>query len=122
MGATFSRTFFSLLAGGEGNVRGRETKIFAYIRQQNWSEVRRRARDRPHEVSTWLVVRFPNGSMISILPLHIAVTLDPPPDVVETLVKAWSKALMAKETMFRRLALHLACTVRISLKFALVLI
>lgn len=110
MGASFSRTFFTLIAR-HGSIQSKETKLFCYIKQQNWTEVRRRARDRPNEVSTWLNIKFGNGTLISILPLHILVTLNPPVDVIEAMVRAWPKSLMAKETMFGRLSLHLACTV-----------
>jgi len=36
--------------------------------------------------------------------------MNPPVAVVETLIKAWPKCLTAKETLFGRLPLHLACT------------
>jgi len=101
-------TTFSQLLSFSSNQK--ETKLFRYIKQKNWHDAQVRIWEKPDEVSTWLVVRFPNGKQISVLPLHVACALNSPPQLVENLIKPWPKALNAKEKLFGRLPLHLAVT------------
>lgn len=101
-------TSFSQILSFASNQK--ETKLFRFIKQKNWHDAQVRIWEKPEEVSTWLVVRFPNGKQISVLPLHVACALNPPPQVIESLIKPWPKALNAKEKLFGRLPLHLAVT------------
>jgi len=114
MGASFSISEFLDVALKSSGIsrRSKETKLFKYIKMKRWDEAMVRAAKKPTEVSTWLTIGFPDGRQISILPIHVAVSMNPPVAMVETLIKAWPKCLTAKETLFGRLPLHLACTVR----------
>lgn len=118
MGSSISRTLLTLFVGGHGRVlNGSETKLFKHIRERDWEEVRLRAWERPAETSTWLVMEFPyrvgeksHTMKVRFLPIHVAVSLNPPGDVIEALIKPWPKSLSGRETMYGRLPLHFACT------------
>eukprot|EP00957_Ditylum_brightwellii_P185480 14122500-Ditylum_brightwellii.AAC.1 len=64
----------------------------------------------PQTASIWgnAVAFFGNKYDSRVLPLHRICSLQPPVDVVKSLIDAYPHAISAKETVFQRLPIHIA--------------
>lgn len=77
--------------------------------RENWEDSAARTTNYPSEAKQWTKVCIDGTHSSSLLPLHQACSLKPPPKVISALAKAYPKAVRTKESFFFRLPLHIAC-------------
>jgi len=85
------------------------TQLFALIMHENWEDASSRAKHSPNETKSWTKVCIDGTHSSSLLPLHQACSLKPPVKAINSLIKAYPKAVRTKESFFFRLPLHIAC-------------
>mmetsp|Transcript_26964 Transcript_26964/g.58459 ORF Transcript_26964/g.58459 Transcript_26964/m.58459 type:complete len:622 (-) Transcript_26964:146-2011(-) len=81
------------------------------IMREDWGLAAMQCRMRPHLAGRWLERSgfFMGRHSASVLPLHQAVALHPPVEMIQTLVLTYPAGIKSKETSFGRLPLHVAC-------------
>ena len=81
------------------------------ISHEDWQLVQMEAKMWPKDAAKWSVRKgFFDGEHDSrVLPIHMAVALQCPPSVVDTLVECFPNGVHSREEVFRRLPLHVAC-------------
>lgn len=72
------------------------TTLFRLILKKEWSQVISRAKNFPGEAATWIVTKGFHGNL-RFLPLHKACVLQPPRDVIEVLISAYSEGAAEKD-------------------------
>ena len=92
------------------------TKIFEYVKIQNWDKVRKRLNksNRVHEVRVWVMTVADDGfSKSNLLPIHLALWKDAPFHVIKGLVLAYPESLDTKD-QYGRVPLHIAVSEKCS--------
>ena len=83
------------------------TILFRLILKKDWEGVAGRLGTFPDEASTWIVTKGYTGDL-RFLPLHKACVLNPPPQIIEALIKAFPDGV-ARADQDGWLPLHCAC-------------
>jgi hypothetical protein len=83
------------------------TVLFRLLLKKDWKAAIARANSFPDEAATWIVTKGFNGSL-RFLPLHKACVLQPPENVIETLVAAYAEGAKARD-QDGWLPVHCAC-------------
>lgn len=83
------------------------TILFRQILKKDWKSAVDRANNYPEEAATWIVTKGFNGNL-RFLPLHKACVLQPPPYVIDALVRAYADGAKEKD-QDGWLPLHCAC-------------
>ncbi|KAL3924199.1 MAG: hypothetical protein SGILL_001190 [Bacillariaceae sp.] len=83
------------------------TLLFKLLLKKDWTAACARAESHPEEAATWIVTKGFNGSL-RFLPLHKACVLQPPTDVILTLLKAYSDGTKSRD-QDGWLPVHCAC-------------
>eukprot|EP00550_Attheya_septentrionalis_P007501 CAMPEP_0198295090 /NCGR_PEP_ID=MMETSP1449-20131203/25817_1 /TAXON_ID=420275 /ORGANISM="Attheya septentrionalis, Strain CCMP2084" /LENGTH=250 /DNA_ID=CAMNT_0043995277 /DNA_START=164 /DNA_END=916 /DNA_ORIENTATION=+ len=81
------------------------------ILDEDWATAEQYCRAYPKEAKEWSVRSgfFEGLKDSNVLPLHSACALRPPPTILNALLRAYPRAIMAKESAYSRLPLHIAC-------------
>jgi hypothetical protein len=81
------------------------------ILDEDWATAENYCRAYPKEAKEWSVRSgfFEGLKDSNVLPLHSACALRPPPTILNALLRAYPRAIMAKESAYSRLPLHIAC-------------
>ena len=81
------------------------------ISHEDWQLVLMEAKMLPRDASKWTVREgFFDGEHSSrVLPIHMAVALQCPPEVVDCLTECYPAGIRMREEAFQRLPLHIAC-------------
>lgn len=87
------------------------TEFFRLIRGEDWSIAQAECRARPLLAGEWMKMDRFFGSIgeSTALPLHLACSLRPTEDIIQTLVISHPEGVKARETAFGRLPIHIAC-------------
>lgn len=83
------------------------TVLFRLLLKKDWNGAIARAESFPDEAATWIVTKGFNGNL-RFLPLHKACVLQPPENVIETLLKAYPSGATSKD-QDGWLPIHCAC-------------
>jgi ankyrin repeat protein len=83
------------------------TTLFKLILKKDWKSAMKRAIAFPDEASTWIVTKGFNGNL-RFLPLHKACVLQPPENVITTLMNAYMDGVHDKD-QDGWLPIHCAC-------------
>ena len=88
--------------GGKHLSYENRSELYKAIEMKNWDAVIRRSRSNPEEAQFW----HEDDECNNHLPLHYAITLDAPKDVIVAIVSAYSLALQKQDSK-GRLPIHL---------------
>ena len=83
------------------------TVLFRLLLKKDWKAACARANSFPDEAATWIVTKGFNGNL-RFLPLHKACVLQPPENVIETLLAAYVEAAKSRD-QDGWLPVHCAC-------------
>jgi ankyrin repeat protein len=83
------------------------TILFRLLLKKDWQAAIARAQTFPAEASTWIVTKGFNGNL-RFLPLHKACVLQPPTDVIQSLLSAYPEGSQCKD-QDGWLPVHCAC-------------
>ena len=72
------------------------TVLFRLVLKKDWENALIRAKSNPDEASTWIVTKGFKGSL-RFLPLHKACVLNPPEELVESLVASYPEGAKSKD-------------------------
>lgn len=109
------KTFFNLFGSHE---------LESAVYREDWKTVECLCEAKPRLARRWChQIGYYEGKFDSdVLPLHHAVTLNPPASTIETLLEAFPEAISLRESKFQRLPIHLACQHAASLEVLQVLL
>eukprot|EP00568_Trieres_chinensis_P016612 CAMPEP_0183320058 /NCGR_PEP_ID=MMETSP0160_2-20130417/65282_1 /TAXON_ID=2839 ORGANISM="Odontella Sinensis, Strain Grunow 1884" /NCGR_SAMPLE_ID=MMETSP0160_2 /ASSEMBLY_ACC=CAM_ASM_000250 /LENGTH=266 /DNA_ID=CAMNT_0025486667 /DNA_START=157 /DNA_END=955 /DNA_ORIENTATION=- len=87
------------------------TDLTNSIIKEDWSAVKTHCELHPRDAKVWTKrVGFFDGEHESqVLPIHQAVALYAPRDVIERIATTYPEGVRSKETAFKRLPVHIAC-------------
>jgi len=90
--------------------RGRNL-VNLHLFEEDWQSAITEIECHPNETKVWSArPGFFDGDHEShVLPIHVAVSLHAPLEVVKSIVEANPECLMKKESSFKRLPIHVAC-------------
>ena len=82
-----------------------------YLFDEDWQSAITEIECHPHETRVWSTRPgfFDGEHEANVLPIHVAVSLHAPLDVVRAIVEAYPECLSVKESSFKRLPIHVAC-------------
>lgn len=85
------------------------TELFVLIQQKNWSDALRLVKNNTRDVKVWVSngIRSPRSTTWKVLPLHTAIILGAPFDLVLEIMNAYPQALTRKD-INGSLPIHLA--------------
>uniref|UniRef100_A0A7R9WIX1 Uncharacterized protein n=1 Tax=Pseudictyota dubia TaxID=2749911 RepID=A0A7R9WIX1_9STRA len=86
-------------------------RINKLIQEEEWDLVIQQAKSHPGEVRSWSCRPgfFEGVKDSDVLPIHEAVSMGAPVNVVKALVEAFPQGLTERESAYRRLPIHIAC-------------
>jgi len=91
------------------NKKNQPSSLFNLISDCNWEDAATRIKYYPKESSQATKLRSSGNNSNKVLPLHHACSLNPSLELTETLLKSYPKAAQKKDSLFRRLPIHVAC-------------
>lgn len=81
-----------------------------HISMKAWDKVAHMAEHYPKMAATWTESKLGDGSIWKRLPIHEAIRLNAPQNVIFQLAKAYSEGVSTRESMHNQLPIHLACS------------
>ena len=84
------------------------TKLFNAILQESWQDVLFELEMHPNHASHWEHVGFDGEHETKLFPLHQALKLNVPTEVILKLLEAYPEVLHRKDDYYQRLPLHIA--------------
>ncbi len=84
------------------------TKLFNAILQESWQDVLFELEMHPNHASHWEHVGFDGEHETKLFPLHQALKLNAPTEVILKLLEAYPEVLHRKDDYYQRLPLHIA--------------
>lgn len=94
------------------NLSRKRNQLNLYLFEEDWQAAIAEVQERhPLDAQKWTnrTGFFDGDHEASVLPIHIACSLNAPLEVVRAIVEAYPACLRAKETSFKRLPIHVAC-------------
>ena len=85
------------------------SSLFNLISDCNWEDAASRVKYFPKEAKQSVKVCTNGTDQTKVLPLHHACTLNPTVEITETLLRINPSAASKRDSLFKRLPLHLAC-------------
>ena len=85
------------------------SSLFNLISDCNWEDAATRVKYYPKEAKQSVRLCNNGTDQTKVLPLHHACTLNPTAEITETLLRTYPSAASKRDSLFRRLPLHVAC-------------
>lgn len=85
------------------------TKLFNAIVQESWSDVLFELEMHPNHASHCEYVGFDGEHETKLYPLHQALKLNAPREVIDKMLEAYPEVVHKKDDYYQRLPLHIAC-------------